>query len=115
MNEAKHVGVLHIDESISTRADANLKISFSVDNLRDFLEMIVYEPNGKRHQSKVNLKCKDSSLFATEFNKENIQNIVCEFKRPRFGTWTYEIKDNHNQDKISVKVKANVYFQGKNF
>lgn len=54
---------IHVDESISSRRDAYLKITFSVQSKDNAVEINLYEPNGKKHQSKYNVKCRDSALF----------------------------------------------------
>lgn len=57
---------IYLDDTISNRDDAYLKFVFIIDNPLEFLEINVYEPNNKKHQSKYNVKCKDSSLSTSK-------------------------------------------------
>jgi hypothetical protein len=102
------IGSLFIDETMSSRADSLLKISFNLENVKDHLDINVYEPNSKKHLSKYNIKCKDSAMSSLVRNElTNIQDVVCEFRRPMPGKWTYEILNPHLQDvKVSIKAYA---------
>ena len=96
---------------MSANPYALLKIVFNIENLNDYLDINVYEPTSKKHPSKYNLKCKDSSLSSLipRADLTNIQSVVCEFRRPMAGRWTYEILNPFEQ-KAKVNVKAFVYF-----
>jgi hypothetical protein len=114
LDSKQFVGSIHVDESISTRRDAYLKLTFSVQRKEQLVEVNLYEPNGRKHQSKYNVKCRDSALFlynSLEIS-DFIQEIVCEFRRPKLGRWTFEIiKTNSNDQKTEVKAKARIFFQ----
>jgi hypothetical protein len=72
----RFVQSIYVDESISSRRDAYLKISFSVQTKDSIVEINLFEPTGKKHQSKYNVKCRDSALFSynslekTDLNQE---------------------------------------------
>jgi hypothetical protein len=109
------LGYILIDETITQRHDSLLRLSFQVQNMKEYLEINVYEPNNRKHQSKYNVRCKDSSILSYDLN---LQEVECEFKRPRTGKWIYEIKGPaatnkavNNQDSIEVSFKASVYYQ----
>lgn len=105
------IGWLHVDRTMSANPYGLLKIVFNIENLNDYLDINVYEPTSKKHPSKYNLKCKDSSLSSLipRADLTNIQSVVCEFRRPIAGRWTYEILNPFEQ-KAKVNVKAFVYF-----
>lgn len=104
------IGHIHIDESISSRLDSIMKFTFELRNVSEYLEVNVYEPSEKKHQSRYNLKCRDSALFFTEkSDASNIQEINCEFKKPKFGKWTFEIINPINQI-VNLHLKAFVFF-----
>lgn len=107
------IGSLYVDETTSTNLNSLLKIVFNIENLvnNDYLEINVYEPTSKKHPSKYNLKCKDSSLSSLipRTDLGSIQSVVCEFRRPMAGKWTYEILNPFVQ-KARVNVRAMVYF-----
>jgi hypothetical protein len=105
------LGSLHVDETLS-RPGAVLKIVFNIEHISEYLEINVYEPTSKKHPSKYNLKCKDSSLSSLipRTDLANIQDVVCEFRRPLVGKWTYEIVNRFAQKSARVSVKAYVYF-----
>ena len=104
------IGSLFIDETVSSRSDSLLKISFNLENVKDYLDINVYEPNSKKHMSKYNIKCKDSAMSSViRTDLGNIQDVVCEFRRPMPGKWTYEILNPHVQN-IKVNVKAFAFF-----
>ena len=110
----KKLGYIYIDESISSRADSLLRITFHVTNVNEYLEVNVYEPNNRKHESKYNVKCKDSSLFldekTTSAGSSSSQEVVCEFKRPKLGKWIYEVINSGQQQNVNVYLKAYVFF-----
>lgn len=103
------IGYMYIDESLSMRPDSLLKLTLNFQNIQDYLDVNVYEPNDRKHSSKHNLKCKDSSLTSIRTDLLNLQFVICEFKRPRAGKWTYEILNPRSQ-KVKINIKSTVYF-----
>ena len=106
------IGSLYVDETTSANAAAMLKIVFNVENIvNDYLDINVYEPTSKKHPAKYNLKCKDSSLSSAlpRTDLGHIQSVVCEFRRPMAGKWSYEILNPFVQ-KARVNVRAMLYF-----
>jgi hypothetical protein len=109
----KKIGYIYIDEGISSRSDSLLRVTFHIKNINEYLEIIVYEPTNRKHESKYNVKCKDSSLFLSEKltpGGAGSQEVVCEFKRPKLGKWVYEIINVGNQQNVQVSTKAYVFF-----
>lgn len=108
------IGHIHIDRGVSHRTDSLLRITFHITNITsDYLEIVVKEPSGRKHESKYNVKCKDSSLFVPEKSapQGSSQEVVCEFRRPREGQWTYEIMPiAGRQENVRVVLKASVFF-----
>lgn len=106
------LGFLYVDETVESHAQSLLKIVFHVDNISDYLDINVYEPTSKKHPSKYNIKCKDSSLSSLipRVDLTNIQDVVCEFRRPMSGKWTYEILNPLGQKNAKVAIKSFIYF-----
>jgi hypothetical protein len=104
------LGHVIVDEAIQHNYEV-VKFSFFMDNVSDYLDLVVYEPNGRKHFSKHNLNCKDSSLFASDDlakSKNKTQEIECDFKRPRVGEWTFEIL-NLSPSTVYVSLKVHAY------
>jgi hypothetical protein len=107
----KKIGYIYIDEGISSRTDSLLRLTFHVSNINEYVEIVVYEPTNRKHESKYNVKCKDSSLFLSEkLTGSGSQEVVCEFKRPKLGKWVYEIVNVGKQQNVHVALKAYVFF-----
>jgi hypothetical protein len=107
----KKIGYIYIDEGISSRSDSLLRVTFHIKSINEYLEIIVYEPSNRKHESKYNVKCKDSSLFLSEkLTGAGSQEVICEFKRPKLGKWVYEIVNMGNQQNVQVSIKAYVFF-----
>lgn len=106
------IGSLYVDETMSMNPQSMLKIVFNIENMNDYLDVNVYEPTSKKHPSKYNIKCKDSALSSIipRTDLTNIQDVVCEFRRPMTGKWTYEILNPFAQ-KARVAVKAYVFYR----
>ena len=108
--EANKSGHVFVDKSVGSRANAFLRLKFNIRQVKEYVELVVHEPNGKKHLSKYNVKCKDSSLFSHEVWSLDEQEIVCEFKRPRYGKWTFDVVNKAQHHQIYGHLKANVFF-----
>jgi len=104
------LGHVIVDDAIQENYEL-IKFTFFIDNVSDYLDLVVYEPTGRKHFSKHNLNCKDSSLFASDDlvkSKNKTQEIECDFKRPRVGEWTFEIL-NLSPSTVYVSLKVHAY------
>jgi hypothetical protein len=48
---------IYVDETVSKRKDSVLNFKFNFENLKDHLEIIIIDPNNKRHELKTMDKC----------------------------------------------------------
>ncbi|CAF0782079.1 unnamed protein product [Brachionus calyciflorus] len=103
-----------IDDTIANNPNTILKLVFNFENLNNNnLEVIVYEPSGKQHESYLNLKCKDSSLEDVEQVDSRSKNYICKFNKPNQGAWKFQI-DSAVNNFYHLNFRAFVYVNNNN-